>query len=97
MTCNVRFKDELETHGTKHVGTDGGKGEEFKMQDGRNGNGVGGGMNGGGTDSSEETVELTGMKSVVSDLICVWERWSFERFDTTANQQLKQSLIDKRC
>ena len=78
-SCKVRYEDELTKHGTKHIGTDGGKGEEFKMQDGMNGNRVGGGMNGDWTDSSEETGELTGMKSVVSDLICVWERWSFER------------------
>ena len=66
----------MATHGIKHVGTKGGKGEEFNNQDGRNGNGVGGAMNGGGTDSSDETGGLTGMKSVVGDLIRVWERWT---------------------
>ena len=58
-------------------------------------------MNGGGMDSSEET----GMLGLVGDLIRVWERRSFERFeqrrridngtDTTARQQFKQSLIDR--
>ena len=52
--CKVRFEDESK-HGMKHVGTGGGKGEEFKTQDGRIGNGIGGGMKEGGTDSSEET------------------------------------------
>ena len=51
----MRFEDELTKHGTNHLVTDGGTGEEFNVQDDRNGNGVGGGMNGGGTDSSEET------------------------------------------
>ena len=36
------------------------------MQVGRNGNGVGGGKNGGGTDSLEETRGLTGMKATTA-------------------------------
>ena len=56
MFCKVSFENDVTQHGIKHVGTaDGGKGAELNMQDGRNGNGVGGGMNGRGTDSSEET------------------------------------------
>ena len=70
----MRSEDELTKHGIKHVGMGGGKGEEFKTQDGRNGNGVGGDMNGGGTDSLEET----GMQDAVHDLNSVWERRSFE-------------------
>ena len=64
-------------------------------------------MNGGWTDSSEETREaVASVHSVVSDLISVWERRKFERFgqrridnDThiTARRQFKHALIDKRC
>ena len=46
---SVEEKHTSTSHGT--VGTDGGKGAEFKTQDGSNGNGVGGVMKGGGTDS----------------------------------------------
>ena len=79
----------------------------LKRQDGRIGDGVGGGMNGGGTDSSEETGEtVDSVHRVVSDLTSVSERRKFERFDQrridndthiTARQQFKQALIDKRC
>ena len=88
------------------VRTASGKGEEFKTQDGRIGSGVGGHMNRGGAGLSEETEDiLIGMHGVVGGLIDVWERRSFERIDrrridndndTTASQQFKQSLIDKR-
>ena len=53
-SCKVRFEDEVAKHGIKHVGTEGGKGEELKTQEGRIGSGVGGDVNGGLTGSSEE-------------------------------------------
>ena len=65
-SCKVRFEDESK-HGMKPVGVSGGKGEEFKTQDGRIGHGVGGGMSEGGTDSSEGAGGALSMRSVVSD------------------------------
>ena len=46
-SCKVCFEDESK-HGIKHVSTAGGQGEEFRTQDGRIGDGVGGDMHGGG-------------------------------------------------
>ena len=41
----MRFEDEVTGHVGTAVGTAGGKGEEFKTQDGRTGSGVGGDVN----------------------------------------------------
>ena len=91
----MRFEDES-------VGTVGGKGEEFKTQDNRNGSGIGVDIHGGGSGSSEKTEDSLnckhGVHGSVSVLIDVWKKISVELIDqrriddnddTTASQQFK--------